>query len=73
MPLDNKFEERVLRCALLNEKQVAAILNMSVSTLRNNRHNGIGLKYFKIGRRVLYDQPDIEEFLERSRVYTKFP
>ena len=55
----------------LNEKQVAEIIGLSVSTLRLNRHKGIGIPYYKINRLVRYDPEDVLKFLESKKIKTK--
>lgn len=56
----------------LDEKQVAEITRLSVTTLRNWRHQGKGPAYIKIGRAVRYPLPDLIEFLEQRRVAGKW-
>ena len=54
---------------LLNEKDTADLLNLSVQTLRNQRFQGCGLPYVKLGkRRVAYDPCDIQEYIDNCRV-----
>jgi len=55
---------------LINEKEAAPILGMTLSCLRNWRHLNKGPGYYKVGRRVLYDVKELEEFLEYSKVKT---
>ena len=52
---------------LLNEREVARMLGFHVQTLRNQRFNGTGLPYLKIGRAVRYDLFEIQAFLEERR------
>ena len=52
----------------LTEKKVSANTVFSVFTLRNNRHMGRGLPYFKIGRNVRYLPEDIEKFMTKQRI-----
>ncbi len=47
----------------LNEKEVAALLTVSVATMRRWRLLGRGPKATKIGAAVRYKRTDIEEFL----------
>lgn len=51
-----------------DENEVAELLRVSVQTLRNNRHRGVGLPYIKIGRRVVYDPSDIQAAVNEGRV-----
>jgi len=53
--------------ALLNQRQAAAILRLSERTLERMRVAGNGPAYVKVGRRVLYQQEAIQEFVA-SRV-----
>ena len=55
----------------LNEKQVSEIIGLSVSTLRLNRHKGVGIPYYKMGRSVRYDPEDVQYFLESNKIKTK--
>jgi excisionase family DNA binding protein len=55
----------------LSVKEAAAYLGLSVSTLNKMRLNGTGPPYLKLGRRVLYDLRDLEEWTaERKRNHT---
>jgi excisionase family DNA binding protein len=45
----------------LNVREAAHYLGLSVSTL-NKMRLGSGPRYLKFGRRVLYDQRDLEEW-----------
>ena len=51
----------------LNEKQVAEMIGLSVSTLRLNRHKGVGIPYYKMGRAVRYDLKDLENFIQEQK------
>ncbi len=53
---------------LLVEKEVAERLRCSLSKLRADRWKGQGLPYIKNGQRVLYDETDVEKFVEARRV-----
>jgi excisionase family DNA binding protein len=44
--------------------EAARFLGLSESTLAKMRLNGNGPVYCKLGRRVVYRQPDLEEWLE---------
>ncbi len=50
--------------ALLNEHEVAKILNVKVPTLRRWRWAGSDLPFVKIGSAVRYRQDDIAAFIE---------
>ena len=53
---------------LLVEKEVAERLRCSLSKLRADRWKNQGIPYIKNGQRVLYDEGDVEKFVEARRV-----
>lgn len=53
---------------LLNEKQAAALLGLSLSTLQQRRFKGQQPPYLKIGKSVRYDLADLITFAESCRV-----
>ena len=48
---------------LLDEKQAAALLNVSVKTLQARRSRGGGPRFVKLGRSVRYAMADLEAFV----------
>jgi predicted DNA-binding transcriptional regulator AlpA len=55
----------------LNVHEFAHWSGLSVSTANKMRLNGTGPRYLKLGRRVLYDLRDLEEWAaERKRNHT---
>ncbi|MGA3281094.1 MAG: helix-turn-helix domain-containing protein [Smithella sp.] len=53
----------------LNEKEVAAITGLAISTLRNSRFMRKGLPYLKIGgRSIRYKSEDVIAFMEGRRI-----
>jgi hypothetical protein len=52
----------------LNEKQVAAKLNVKEATLQNWRWRGVGLPYSKFMRSVRYKESDLYKYMEAGRV-----
>jgi len=52
---------------LFDEDQAAEYLCLSPRTLQRWRGEGRGPAYRKVGKRVLYAQRDLEEFVEKSR------
>jgi predicted HTH transcriptional regulator len=50
----------------LRETEIAEEIGVSVPKLRADRHNGKGLPYIRIGRRILYDREEVFKYL-RSR------
>lgn len=53
---------------LLDEKECASLLGISVQTLRNNRMNGKGIRFIRIGRLCRYRLQDINQFLEENTI-----
>ncbi len=53
---------------LLTNSQAADYLGLHPQTLHNWRFNGKYLDYVKLGSRVLYEEEELERFIERSRV-----
>lgn len=51
---------------LLTEKEVAAILRVSVSTLQQWRWRGIALPFLKVGSAVRYRRQDLDSYLAAS-------
>ena len=56
----------------LNEHEVAAIIGLSVKTLRRMRHENRGPIYLKLGRRVVYPEADLTKWLICHVVKTTF-
>ena len=52
---------------LLNVQEAARFLGLSVSTLNKMRMTGAGAPYRKLGRRVLYDLRELEEWAREHR------
>ena len=48
----------------LNSPEAAEYLGISVSTLSKRRVDGDGPKYLKLGRRVVYDTRDLDDWLD---------
>ena len=55
----------------LTELEVAELTKMSLSTLRNNRFQGKGIPYLKIGRSVRYSEADVINYMESHRIPTE--
>lgn len=58
---------------LLNTVQAAEILGVRPNTLEIWRCHHQGPKYKKLGRRVLYDPADLEDFADSCTVTTRRP
>lgn len=52
----------------LNEKEVAEMTGIAVSTLQNDRACRRRLPYYKIGKSVRYSIDDVKAFMEGHRV-----
>jgi len=52
----------------LCEKEAAKQMGLKVQTLRNWRHLRKGPAYLKLGRRVLYTEHDLKDYMEKKRV-----
>ena len=52
----------------LNEYQTADVTGLSVKTLRRMRHEMRGPQYVKLGRRVVYSETDLGNWLKNNRV-----
>ncbi len=53
---------------LLKEEEVAEMIKLALSTLRNMRSNHTGLPYVKIGRAVRYKVSDVEQYINDHTV-----
>lgn len=53
---------------LLNEHEAAGLLGVSVYKLRSDRYKHRGLRYVKIGTRVMYRPEDIEALIEAHTI-----
>jgi predicted DNA-binding transcriptional regulator AlpA len=52
--------------SLLNQKQAARILGLSVRTLERYRITGTGPRYVRLGRLIRYRPNDLKEWIERN-------
>lgn len=52
---------------LLTITEVAALLRVPVATLRWWGHKGSGPDRFKIGRRIMYRQSDVDKWIDAQR------
>lgn len=58
---------------LLKEKQVAEILNVSPSALRQWRKHGVGPPYMKLGGAVRYSQSAVRAYIDLRARYGSGP
>ena len=49
---------------LLNERQASQVIGLKVCTLNKRRQLGLPPRFLKVGRKVLYDNSDLETFLD---------
>ena len=54
----------------IDEKMVSEITGLALSTLRNARFKGVGLKYYKISRSVKYRYDEVIRYMEKHKVET---
>lgn len=57
-----------IQCVVVDEKQAAAYVNLSVKTLQARRAANKAPAFLKIGRSVRYRLTDLEAFLVSHRV-----
>lgn len=65
---DKRFKVAGEPPAWLSEKEAAASLGFSVSTLRRWRHKNVGPSYFHFGKILRYSRRALDEFLEKNTV-----
>jgi hypothetical protein len=53
---------------LATPEQVAESLNVTISTLAQQRYRGIGLPYIRVGRAVRYRWADVQAYLDARTV-----
>jgi hypothetical protein len=56
--------------SLLTEKEAAAILRRSVSSLRRGRISGSGPNFIRLGRSIRYRLSDLQTYIEKNRKTT---
>jgi hypothetical protein len=54
----------------LGEKTVSELTEIPLSTLRNQRHRGVGIPYIKRGRMVRYELAAVIAYMEGGRIET---
>jgi hypothetical protein len=52
---------------LLDSKSAAVYLRLAQQTLAQMRVSGTGPSYYKVGRRVLYDLAELDDWLDTKR------
>lgn len=64
--------EALKRKLYLSEEEAAKLFSLAPATLRTDRCRGVGPKYIKSGRKVLYSQQELINYLERRRKQSKY-
>lgn len=54
----------------LGEKTVSEMTEIPLSTLRNQRHRGVGIPYTKRGRLVRYELAAVISYMESGKIET---
>ncbi len=54
----------------ITEKELSAMTGRALQTLRNDRFNGRGFPYIKMGRSIRYDEEVAIAIMEQSKVAT---
>ncbi len=54
----------------ITERDVSRITSRALSTLRNDRFNGRGIPYYKIGSSIRYSRTDVINFMETRKIMT---
>jgi hypothetical protein len=63
--------EALKRKVYLTEEEAAKLFSLAPATLRTDRCRGQGPRYIKNGRKVLYSQQELINYLERRRKMSK--
>jgi predicted DNA-binding transcriptional regulator AlpA len=58
------------RLQYLTEREVSQMTRIALQTLRNNRANGRGIKFSRVGRSVRYSLADVIRYMEERKVKT---
>ena len=54
----------------INERQVSEMTGIALSSLRNQRFQGVGIPYSKIRRSVRYSLVDVINYMEGRKIQT---
>jgi excisionase family DNA binding protein len=52
----------------LTDREVAELLGCSIQRLRNDRHQGKGLPFYRFGRSIRYAESEVVEYMRLHRV-----
>jgi predicted DNA-binding transcriptional regulator AlpA len=61
------FEEMIVTRTILRPDEVSALTGVAEETLKYWRPRGKGPRWYKLGRRVVYDLAAVEEWLDEQR------
>lgn len=50
---------------MFSEREAAAVLRVSLSTMRRWRHDKLGPRFFKLGEIIRYDTESLDRFREQ--------
>jgi hypothetical protein len=57
----------------VDEQTVSKLVGRALQTLRNDRFEGKGLPYVKVGRSVRYDLKDVVDYMEQHKIVPQKP
>ena len=60
--------QSLVRTQWLSEKEVAALIGLSISTLQKHRFRHVGIPYAKLGRSVRYAAEEVASYMEAHRI-----
>ena len=66
----DSISPKIAKKIALNQLDVALVLGVSSATLDNMRRDGIGPRYVKFGKRVLYPKVEIVDYLVDNLIQT---
>ena len=64
----NETPTTEIEAVFITEQEAAAILSKAVQSMRNERHQGRGLPYYKVGRSVRYFKPEVYQQIRANRI-----
>ena len=57
----------------VTELEVSRLIGRALSSLRNDRFNGRGLPFIKLGRSVKYDIDEVEAYMQARKITPQEP
>lgn len=67
--MTSSLPEDLKKIRWLTENEVSLITGRALSTLRNERSQGRGLRYAKVGKSVRYRLGDVVDFMESHLIH----